>query len=137
MIWTVVAGLSLAIWTVLIFARHGFWLARERDTRDVPADPKNWPDVVAVVPARDEADVIARSIGSLAAQDYPGRFRIVLMDDSCWVLDPDALDPANEATGVLAVMLRGGCLFYFDGETRQWTNVEKSGPKKAQLRTVQ
>jgi len=81
-IWTVVAGLSLAIWTMLIFARHGFWLARERDTRDVPADPKNWPDVVAVVPARDEADVIARSIGSLAAQDYPGRFRIVLMDDS-------------------------------------------------------
>jgi hopene-associated glycosyltransferase HpnB len=79
---TVVAGLSLAIWLVLIFARHGFWLARERDTRDVPADPKHWPDVVAVVPARDEADVIARSIGSLAAQDYPGRFRIILMDDS-------------------------------------------------------
>lgn len=82
MIWTVVAGLSLAIWLVLIFARHGFWLARERDTRDLPADPQNWPDVVAVVPARDEADVIARSIGSLAAQDYPGRFRIILMDDS-------------------------------------------------------
>jgi len=81
-IWTVVAGLSLAIWLVLIFARHGFWLARERDTRDIPVDPTHWPDVVAVVPARDEADVIARSIGSLAAQDYPGRFRIILMDDS-------------------------------------------------------
>jgi hopene-associated glycosyltransferase HpnB len=81
-IWTVVAGLSLAIWLVLIFARHGFWLARERDTCEVPADPSHWPDVVAVVPARDEADVIARSIGSLAAQDYPGRFRVVLIDDS-------------------------------------------------------
>jgi hopene-associated glycosyltransferase HpnB len=81
-IWTVVAGLSLAVWLVLIFARHGFWLARERDTRDVPADPAHWPDVVAVVPARDEADVIARSIGSLAGQDYPGHFRIILMDDS-------------------------------------------------------
>lgn len=82
MIWTIVAGLSLAIWLVLIFARHGFWLARERDTRDVPADPAHWPDVVAVVPARDEADVIARSIGSLAAQDYPGHFRVILIDDS-------------------------------------------------------
>ena len=82
MIWTVVAGLSLAIWLVLIVARHGFWLAHERDTRDVAADPMYWPDVVAVVPARDEADVIARSIGSLAGQDYPGRFRIILMDDS-------------------------------------------------------
>ena len=82
MIWTIVAGLSLAIWLVLIFARHGFWLARERDTRDVPADPEQWPYVVAVVPARDEADVIARSIGSLAAQDYPGRFHVILTDDS-------------------------------------------------------
>jgi hopene-associated glycosyltransferase HpnB len=81
-IWTIVAGLSLAIWLVLIVARHGFWLTRERDTRDVPADPADWRDVVAVVPARDEADVIARSIGSLAAQDYPGRFRVVLIDDS-------------------------------------------------------
>lgn len=82
MIWTVVAGLSLAIWLVLIFARHGFWLARERDTRDVPADRLHWPEVAAVVPARDEVDVIARSIGSLAGQDYPGRFHIILMDDS-------------------------------------------------------
>jgi len=77
-----IAGLSLAIWLGLIFARHGFWLARERDTRDLPPEPAQWPDVVAVVPARDEADVIARSIGSLAAQHYPGSFRIILMDDS-------------------------------------------------------
>jgi len=81
-IWTVIAGLSLAIWLVLVFARHGFWLARERDTRDLPPEPAHWPDVTAVVPARDEAEVIARSIGSLIAQDYPGTFRIVLMDDS-------------------------------------------------------
>ena len=31
-----------------------------------------WPSVVAVVPARNEADVIQHSIGSLLAQDYPG-----------------------------------------------------------------
>ena len=37
--------------------------------------------MVAVVPARNEADVIARSIGSLLAQDYPGAFRVVLVDD--------------------------------------------------------
>lgn len=82
MIWEAIGGLALAIWLFLVLARHGFWLTRERDTRDMPADPEAWPAVVAVVPARDEADVIARSIGSLAAQDYPGAFRIVLMDDS-------------------------------------------------------
>jgi hopene-associated glycosyltransferase HpnB len=77
-----VALVSLAVWLGLVFARHGFWRARERDTRDIPPAPAHWPAVVAVVPARDEAAVIARSIGSLAAQDYPGDFRVVLMDDS-------------------------------------------------------
>jgi hopene-associated glycosyltransferase HpnB len=38
--------------------------------------------VVAVVPARNEADVIATSIGSLIGQDYPGDFRIILVDDN-------------------------------------------------------
>lgn len=104
------ALLSLAIWLVLLFARDGWWLARERDTslsvapdliRDPPRREQSagggaaplapaqgrgdgeeaWPTITAVVPARDEADVIARSIGSLAAQDYPGDFRIVLVDD--------------------------------------------------------
>ncbi len=74
--------LSLAIWLGLVFAHGGFWLARERDTRHQPADPAQWPDVIAIVPARDEADVIARSIGSLVAQDYPGHFHVLLVDDS-------------------------------------------------------
>ncbi|MFA5965140.1 MAG: glycosyltransferase [Sphingomonas sp.] len=82
MILTIIGGVTLAIWLVLIFARGGFWLARERDTRDVPPLPEQWPEVVAVVPARDEAEVIAESIGSLLAQDYRGRFRVILVDDS-------------------------------------------------------
>jgi hopene-associated glycosyltransferase HpnB len=40
-----------------------------------------WPSVTAVVPARNEADVIGQSIASLLKQDYPGRFRVVLVDD--------------------------------------------------------
>jgi hopene-associated glycosyltransferase HpnB len=78
----IVAWLSLAIWLVLVLGRHGFWLARERDTRAMPGPCAQWPEVVAIVPARDEADVIARALGSLAAQDYPGPFRVILMDDS-------------------------------------------------------
>ena len=75
-------GLPLVIWAYLIAAHGGFWLARERDDRDVPMEPAEWPAVTAVVPARDEADVIARSIGSLLAQDYPGSFRVILVDDN-------------------------------------------------------
>jgi hopene-associated glycosyltransferase HpnB len=77
---TLLALLALAVWIGLLVARDGFWLARDTDEAIVPA-PAVWPEVVAVVPARDEAKVIARSIGSLLAQDYPGPFRIVLVDD--------------------------------------------------------
>ncbi|MBR0646647.1 glycosyltransferase [Plastoroseomonas hellenica] len=73
--------LVLAIWIWLLAARGGFWLARDRDDVAPPVEPLRWPSVVAVVPARNEADVIARSIGSLLAQDYPGDFRVVLVDD--------------------------------------------------------
>ncbi|WP_458093787.1 glycosyltransferase [Roseomonas sp. WA12] len=72
---------ALAIWAVLLLARGGFWLARDRDDRNEPPAPAAWPAVVAVVPARNEADVIAASIGSLMRQDYPGPFRVVLVDD--------------------------------------------------------
>ncbi len=34
-----------------------------------------------MVPARDEADVIARTLRALIAQDYPGRFAVTVVDD--------------------------------------------------------
>ena len=78
---TLLVFVSLMIWLVLLLGRGFFWLARERDDRAVPSEPGRWPSVAAVVPARNEADVIARSIGSLLGQDYPGAFRVVLVDD--------------------------------------------------------
>ena len=76
----VIATLALAIWTYLLLGRGGFWLCRERDDA-APSDLPRWPSVTAVIPARNEADCIAQSIGSLARQDYPGAFAIVLVDD--------------------------------------------------------
>ncbi|MDI9846826.1 glycosyltransferase [Rhodoblastus sp. 17X3] len=73
--------LVLTIWLVLVFARGNFWRCLDRDDLDDPPAPGQWPGVVAVVPARDEASVIAASLGSLLAQNYPGEFHIVLVDD--------------------------------------------------------
>jgi hopene-associated glycosyltransferase HpnB len=78
----IIGALALAAWLYLILARGFFWLARERDDLDLPPEPARWPAVVAVVPARNEADVIAASVSSLLTQDYPGDFRVVLVDDS-------------------------------------------------------
>jgi len=78
----VIVLVSIAIWAGLLAAHGGFWLASEIDDDDADgADPPLWPEVVAVVPARDEAEVVARAVRSLVAQDYPGTFRIVLVDD--------------------------------------------------------
>jgi len=72
---------ALAAWAWLLLLRGGFWRAAETDMGEVP-DPARWPSVTAIVPARDEAAVIATSLASLLAQDYPGDFRIILVDDN-------------------------------------------------------
>jgi hopene-associated glycosyltransferase HpnB len=79
MIALLIGSLSLLIWIGLLAT--GFWRTDARDTLVRVVEPAVWPEVVAVVPARNEADVIARSIGSLARQDYPGAFSIQLIDD--------------------------------------------------------
>jgi hopene-associated glycosyltransferase HpnB len=112
MIAAVVFGfLPLAIWLYLLLARRGFWLMRERDSAPV-SEPASWPLVVAVVPARNEADVIQRSIGSLLAQDYPGDFRVVLVDDQ-----------SEDGTGDLAKALNNDRLTVLTGAARPpgWT----------------
>ena len=76
------AALCLALWVCLIGARGGFWLAAERD-QDRPAPPPVWPPVTAVIPARNEADVIRASVTSLLQQDYPGALSIIVVDDDC------------------------------------------------------
>jgi hopene-associated glycosyltransferase HpnB len=76
-----IASAALAVWLYLITARGGFWRAAPRDDWTALPAPAVWPGVVAVVPARDEADVVGESVTSLLAQDYPGSFAVVLIDD--------------------------------------------------------
>lgn len=77
------ALIPLAIWVGLA-SRRGFWRTAERDEPVPPPPAAGWPSVVAVVPARDEAETIGACLKSLLAQDYPGRFRVILVDDqSC------------------------------------------------------
>ncbi|WP_422785866.1 glycosyltransferase [Rhizorhabdus argentea] len=80
MITALAGAATLVVWLYLLVAHGRFWWAAECDDGLAPP-PAAWPDVAVIVPARDEADVIAESIGSLAAQDYPGRLRIILVDD--------------------------------------------------------
>lgn len=78
---TVFAALCLLIWLYLVMFHGGFWRADQRLANDY-GTPNNWPGIVAVIPARNEDDVIERAVASLVDQDYPGRLEIVVLDDS-------------------------------------------------------
>ena len=75
MVASLVAAVALVIWIYLVAGRGGFWCAGERDGGG--PSPLVWPDVIAVIPARDEADGVGQTIGSLLRQDYPGSFSII------------------------------------------------------------
>ncbi len=76
-----IAATSLLAWLYLTFFHGRFWRGDQR-LGDAAPPPPRWPAVAVVVPARNEADVVERSLASLLAQDYPGPFEIVLVDDA-------------------------------------------------------
>lgn len=74
------AGLSLAAWLFLLLFWGRFWMADVR-LRPRPA-PAQWPGVVGVIPARDEADSIAAVVAAHLGGDYPGEFHLIVVDDN-------------------------------------------------------
>jgi hopene-associated glycosyltransferase HpnB len=76
---TLLAALALLAWLWLVAAHGRFWQA---GPVLAPSRPAASPRLAAVVPARDEAAVVARSVGSLLAQDYGGLCVVVVDDGS-------------------------------------------------------
>jgi hopene-associated glycosyltransferase HpnB len=74
--------ITLAIWLHLFFGRGWFWRVRklvaDRTAEDRSAE---WPSVMAIVPARNEAETIGRAVKSLVEQDYPGELSLTVVDD--------------------------------------------------------
>lgn len=75
---TAIGIAAAAAWLYLIFCRGGFWQIEPAPAPPRPAPPRN---VVAVIPARDEAPLIGRALASLCAQDHAGSLHIVVADD--------------------------------------------------------
>jgi hopene-associated glycosyltransferase HpnB len=70
-------ALPLAIWAYLLLARGRFW---RPDTLPAPG-PGVRARVVAVVPARNEAEHIAQAVGSLLTQRWEGQVHVMVVDD--------------------------------------------------------
>jgi len=79
------AVLAAIAWVCLVAAHGGYWRTDQRLPAAAGAPgpgPAQWPSVVAVVPARDEATILPVTLPSLLTQDYPGEFSVVLVDDA-------------------------------------------------------
>jgi hopene-associated glycosyltransferase HpnB len=75
-----VAAASLASWVGLLLARGWFWWPSPRLSDAVP-DTEPLPAVVAVIPARDEAEILPRTLPTVLGQMYSSALHVVLVDD--------------------------------------------------------
>jgi len=77
---SVAATVAAAVWAYLVVGHGGYWRTSQWLPR-VSGEPGRWPDVVAVVPARNEAAMLPVTLPALLGQDYPGPLSVILVDD--------------------------------------------------------
>ena len=116
MILEAAGAVPIAIWLYLLLGRGGFWLSsgaglpgRRRASRRPGPKSGGGPEVpphsvVAVIPARNEAESVGRAVKSLKKQDFRGEFHIVVVDDNS---TDDTAEAAREAG---ALVVRGASL---------------------------
>jgi hopene-associated glycosyltransferase HpnB len=82
--------ISLLIWLWLLCFRGQFWrsdvvLEQQKIKSKInPAgeiEAEDLPSICAVIPARNEADLLPQTLASLLQQDYPGNLHVILVDD--------------------------------------------------------
>ena len=88
------AACAVVIWLYLVLFRGMFWRLREGDALPAPAPRR----VAIVIPARNEAQTIGRTIASLAAQKLG-----VTASDCIVVEDSEVGIEAAQAAGMKAM----------------------------------
>jgi hopene-associated glycosyltransferase HpnB len=96
---------SLLAWIYLIALHGDFWRSMPVLEPVVGAGmPSGAAKVAVIVPARNEAETIDRSLRSLLAQDYAGPLSVILVDDN-----------STDGTGVIAASLADDRLTIISG----------------------
>src|SRR5215831_13353834 len=77
---SIACAAAAAAWIYLLAGHGGYWRTSEW-LPPVTAEPDTWPDVVAVVPARNEAEMLPVTLPALLGQEYPGTLTVIVVDD--------------------------------------------------------
>ncbi len=93
---SIACAAAAVAWLYLVAAHGGYWRTSQRLPR-VSGEPDAWPDVVAVVPARNEAEMLPVTLPALLGQDYPGTLTVIVVDDG-----------SSDGTGEVAAKLGAG-----------------------------
>ena len=98
------------------------------------------PKASVVIPARDAEDTLATQLRALAAQDYPGSFEVIVVDNgsrdatrevassfhavipSLRVIDAGDVPGVSHARNVGILAARGDLLAFCDADDRVWPN---------------
>jgi hopene-associated glycosyltransferase HpnB len=83
----IAAAAAALVWACLVLGHGRYWQTGERlpparSPSPAADEPAGWPAVVAVVPARNEAEMLPATLPTLLGQDYPGSLTVFLVDDS-------------------------------------------------------
>ena len=72
-------------WVYLAVGHGGYWRTSQwlpsATSRSPLGEPPRWPGVVAVIPARNEAEMLPAVLPTLLGQDYPGALTVIVVDD--------------------------------------------------------
>lgn len=79
MLLSAISWCAIIGWAWLIFAHGRFW--RVTLPQQPLMIPEQWPNVAVIIPARDEAAMLPTTLPALLANDYPGQWQVVLVDD--------------------------------------------------------
>ena len=85
LVWLILSLLgtvSVLIWLAILLHPARPWDARPvGEDAPEPPTPAAWPAVAVLVPARNEAESLPKTLPALLTQEYPGPFHVVLVDD--------------------------------------------------------
>jgi hopene-associated glycosyltransferase HpnB len=94
----VVGVIPVLIWTYLLTGRGRFWRVAASGAPGVPSTAAR--HVVVIIPARNEAPVIAVAVASLARQAFNGLIHLIVIDDGSTDGTASAAAAAAHAAGV-------------------------------------